>query len=212
MFKKRKLFLHAPLAQLISGAEITPENARFFVTPLPVVLHILSVSLYSVLGAFQFASGLRRRWLSWHRLIGRLLIPAGLIAALSGLWMTLFYPWPVGDGEILYILRLVFGSGMLASLLLGLAALWQRNFGEHGNWMMRAYAIGMGAGTQALTHIPWFLVFGIPDEFTRAMLMGLGWVINLVVAEWVIRKRLTHPKKVSSQPALANSQTVKQIE
>jgi hypothetical protein len=55
--------------------------------------------------------------------------------------------------------------------------------------MMRGYAIGLGAGTQVFTHVPWFLLFGTPDELTRAILMGAGWVINLVVAEWVIRRR-----------------------
>ena len=42
------------LAELSGGAEITPANARFFAAPLPAVLHILSVSVYCVLGAFQF--------------------------------------------------------------------------------------------------------------------------------------------------------------
>ena len=43
------------LAELASGAEITPENARFFAAPLPVVVHILSTSFYLLLGAFQFS-------------------------------------------------------------------------------------------------------------------------------------------------------------
>ena len=34
------------LTQLTGGAEITPANARFFASPLPVVLHIVSASLY----------------------------------------------------------------------------------------------------------------------------------------------------------------------
>src|SRR5947207_8395398 len=84
------------LTQLAGGAEITPDNARFFASPLPVVLHILSVSLYTILGAFQFVPSLRQRRRSWHRIAGRLLIPCGLVAALSGLWMTQFYPWPAG--------------------------------------------------------------------------------------------------------------------
>jgi hypothetical protein len=54
--------------------------------------------------------------------------------------------------------------------------------------MTRAYAIGMGAETQVLTHLPWFILVGKPGESERAALMGAGWVINLVVAEWVIRR------------------------
>ena len=49
------------LTQLAGGAEITPANARFFASPLPVVLHIVSASVYAILGAFQFAPGFRRR-------------------------------------------------------------------------------------------------------------------------------------------------------
>ena len=53
---------------------------------------------------------------------------------------------------------------------------------------MRGYAIGVGAGTQVLTHLPWFILLGKPGELARGLLMGAGWVINLAVAEWIIRK------------------------
>jgi len=175
------------LTQLAGGAVITRANARFFASPLPVVLHIFSVSVYAILGAFQFVPSLRRRRHSWHRVAGRLLIPCGLTAALSGLWMTQFYPWPAGDGAILYGLRLLFGSAMLLSILLGVAAIRRRDFAQHGNWMMRGYAIGLGAGTQALTLAVGAVILGPPSELSRALLMGAGWVINLAVVEWIIR-------------------------
>jgi hypothetical protein len=88
------------LAQLAGGAAITPENARFFAAPLPVVLHIPAVIVYSILGAFQFSPGFRRRHRGWHRAAGRVLVPCGLLVALSGLWMAHFYPWPEGDGQL----------------------------------------------------------------------------------------------------------------
>ena len=56
--------------------------------------------------------------------------------------------------------------------------------------MLRAYAIGMGAGTQALTLMTGALVVGPPSELSRAFLMGAASVINLAVAEWIIRRRL----------------------
>jgi hypothetical protein len=33
------------------------------------------------------------------------------------------------------------------------------------------------------------IIAGPPDEFGKALLMGAGWVINLAVAEWAIRRR-----------------------
>lgn len=176
------------LAQLAGGAEITPANARFFAAPLPVVLHILTVIPYAIIGAFQFPPAFRRRNRGWHRAAGRVLAVLGLVVALTGLWMAHFYPWPEGDGEVLYVTRLVFGSAMAVSIVLALRAVRRRDFVAHGAWMMRAYAIGLGAGTQVLTHLPWFILVGKPGESSRAVLMGAGWVINLVVAEWIIRR------------------------
>jgi uncharacterized membrane protein len=109
------------MIQLGTGAAITPENARFFAAPLPVVLHLVSSLLFCVLGAFQFVPGLRRRQPAWHRISGRLLVPFGLMAALSGLWMAQFYPVGIEspasfDGPMLYVIRLVAGSAMALSL------------------------------------------------------------------------------------------------
>jgi Na+/proline symporter len=86
-------------------------------------------------------------------------------------------------------LRLIFGSAMLLSILLGVAAIRRRDFAQHGDWMLRGYAVGMGAGTQVLTLIAGPLIVGLPSELSRAILMGAAWVINLAVAEWIIRRR-----------------------
>ena len=186
------------LTQLAGGAEITPANARFFASPLPVVLHIVSASVYAILGAFQFASGFRRRWPGWHRAAGRLVVLCGLLVGLSGLWMTLFYPWPKGDGALLYALRLLFGSAMVVSIVLGFTAIRRRDVRRHRAWMMRGYALGLGAGTQALALAAGELVAGPPSELSRALLMGAAWVINLAVAEWAIRKRPAPPARTAA--------------
>lgn len=174
------------LTELTAGAAITPQNARFFASPVPVVTHIVSVTVYSLLGAFQFVPSLRGRR-GWHRIAGRILIPAGLLAALSGLWMSAFYPLPDGTTDV--PLRLFFGSAMLASIVLGLVAIRRRDFVRHSAWMTRGYAIAVGAGTQALVSIPWLLLVGPTDVPTRAVLLGAGWVINVAVAEYVLHRR-----------------------
>lgn len=176
------------LGELTGGAAITPENARFFAAPLPVVVHIISVALYGVLGAFQFAAGFRRRRPGWHRLAGRLLVPCGLLAGVTGLWMTLFYPRPENVGDLLTAFRLLFGTAMILSIVLGFAAIRRRDIAGHRAWMTRGYAIGMGAGTQALVQLPWVLIIGTPGEVPTALLMAAGWLINLAVAERVIRR------------------------
>ncbi|MCC6316649.1 MAG: DUF2306 domain-containing protein [Gemmatimonadaceae bacterium] len=172
------------LAALATGSAGYSDTARFHAAPAPVVLHILAAIPYSIFGAFQFAPALRRH--KWHRIAGRVLGACGLVVALSGLWMAQFYPWPAGDGVGVYVERLLAGTGMLTFLALGVRAAAQMKFPAHGAWMTRAYALGMGAATQVLTHLPYVLLIGTPDETWRAVLMGAGWVINLFVAEWSI--------------------------
>lgn len=187
----------ARVAELAGDPVVMPANARFVATPIPVVLHILAAITYSLLGAFQFAPGFRRSHRWWHRTVGGLLIPAGFVVAGTGLWMTLVYPWAPADGLAVYLERLVFGGAMLVAMVMGTDAIRRRRFAEHGAWMLRAYAIGMGAGTQVLTHLPWFLLMdGPPDGALRAVMMGAGWVINVVVAEAVIARGSVGSRKL----------------
>ncbi|MBI3791099.1 MAG: DUF2306 domain-containing protein [Gemmatimonadetes bacterium] len=105
----------ARVAELARGAPMTADNARFVMMPLPVVLHVLAAIPFSMIGAFQFAPGFRRRHRVWHRTAGKALVAMGLV----------------------------------------------------------------------------FVLVGKPGETERGVMMGAGWVINVVVAEWIIRRRKT---------------------
>lgn len=186
----------ARLTQLAGGATVTSENARFFTAPMPVIIHIVGATVFCLLGAFQFAPTLRSGRNRWHRLSGRVLVPFGLAAATSGLWMAVYYDLPASDNAFVEFLRLVFGSLMVMSLVLGVVAIARRQVDRHRAWMMRGYAIGLGAGTQVLTVLPWVIIVGTPTSSVRAVLMGAGWIINLAVAEYFIR---THPTVESAK-------------
>ncbi|MGO2684561.1 MAG: DUF2306 domain-containing protein [Microbacterium sp.] len=185
------------VGEIATDAPVTPENARFIEMPLPVILHIVGALVYSLVGAFQFLPGLRRRHIGWHRFAGRyLLVPAGLIVALSGLWMTAFYDVPPIDGPALQISRYLVGVLMAASIVLALVAIARRDIPHHGAWMIRAYAVAMGAGTQVLTSAPFAILFGTPSEFWRVVQMDAGWLINIVVAEIIIRRTILRKSPV----------------
>jgi uncharacterized membrane protein len=188
------------LGQLSAGAA-TAENARYFASPVPIVLHIVSVTLFSLLGAAQFAPSLRRR--GWHKNLGRIVVPAGLVAAASGLWMSQLSALPPIQGRALYLTRLAVGVWMMLSLVQGTLAIRRREVQRHQDWMLRGYAVGMGAGTQVLTNLPWVLLFGTPDAPTYAVLMGAGWAINVVVAEVIIRRRAAPVTSIAAQIARA---------
>ena len=171
----------------LSGGR-TPENARFFDLPAPILVHIVGATTFLVLGALQLWPSFRRRRPAWHRWTGRVLVPAGVAGGLSGMWMAAFSDVPAHDNTALMWLRLLFGAVTVAGLVLGLAAIRRRDVRTHQRWMARAYAVGQGAGTQALFLGPYVALVGQPSGNPKAVVMGLAWAVNLAVAEWLVRR------------------------
>ena len=165
-----------------------PENLRVLSAPLPVEFHIFSSVPYCILGIFQFLPTIRRRHPLWHRCAGKLLVVAGLVSALSGLWMTHMYAFPEGlQGDLLFVVRNIVSLAMVLFILLGLSSVLSKKIALHQAWMIRAYALGQGAGTQGFVMLPWIIAVGEPSGLARDVLMTTGWAINIIVAEWVIQ-------------------------
>ena len=177
----------ARLVELSGGPTVLPENPRIDANPLPVVAHIISAIGFALLSACQFSTRLRRRHPRWHRVSGQVLVMLGLVVALSALWMTQFYAHPEDTGLLLYLFRLTFGAGMAACIVAGIAAIRQRDIDQHSAWMTRAYALALGAGTQVFTQGFGEALLGT-QTLTRDLLLGSAWLINLAVAEYVIRR------------------------
>jgi hypothetical protein len=174
----------------LSGAPSPmPPEQRFHDQPLPILLHIVGATGFTLAGALQFSPGLRRRAPQLHRVSGWSSVPLGIVAALAGVWMALFFPPAPGVGTTLNVMRLVVGSTMAAFLAAGVVALLRRDFVGHGAWMKRAYALGIAAGTQALVLIPVTFGLGVDTEASYATAMGAGWLLNAGVAEWLIRRQ-----------------------
>ena len=86
---------------------------------------------------------------------------------------------------------------MVGSIVLGFLAIRRREIARHRAWMMRGYAIGLGAGTQAVLFLFGELIFGKPEVLARALIMGAAWTLNLAAAEWIIRGRPLWPIRLS---------------
>ncbi|MFZ5891024.1 MAG: DUF2306 domain-containing protein [Myxococcota bacterium] len=189
----------ARLMSLSNKGPVSLENARFLHAPVPVVIHIFGATLFCILGAFQFSRGFRLRWPGLHRRMGRVLAVCGLLAGASGLWMTAFYAIPTSmQGPLLYGVRTAVAVAMVACIIIAWRSILQRDVARHEAFMIRAYALGQGAGTQVLVLLPWMLASGQSGGLTRDLLMTLSWLINAVVAEVIIKRRGSVPLKTKT--------------
>jgi len=163
------------------------EGELLVASLVAIVAHIVAMSVFCLLGAFQFSPALRTRH-RWHRAAGRVLIPSGFIAALSSIWLVGFFGGPPEEFALAMV-RLVFAVPMIAFLVCAVLAITRRDFSSHGAWMTRAYAIAVASGTQALVVVLWTIPFGEVDAAAETWLVAVGFVINSLVAEGLIRRR-----------------------
>lgn len=170
---------------LLGDGSVNQDMERYFPFRISITVHVLSTTIFSMLGALQFSSDLRRG--HWHAKAGKLVWASGCVAAVSGIWLTFVFPPGQHDGSALFAIRLIVATTTLFSLIAGLFAALQQNFEKHAAWMIRGYALGMGAGTQVFTHIPLILFPEMASELARTLCMSAGWGINLLVAERIIR-------------------------
>ncbi|MDX1961056.1 MAG: DUF2306 domain-containing protein [Leptospiraceae bacterium] len=177
------------LNNFLSGGPISPENARFFTEPLAVSFHVISSLIFGVLGAFQFSSAIRSSKPEWHRRAGWLLFLSGIISSSSGLYLTAVFPQLETDGPTLFYVRWFVGILMLVCIIQAIRYAIMRKFLVHGAWMMRAYGVGMGAGTQVFTHLPWIFFGSMPTGLPRDAAMAAGWFINIAIVELILRKK-----------------------
>lgn len=185
-----------------AGGSTLPEDLESlpYVEHLPLaLLHLVGGLVFTVLGPLQLSTRVRARWPRWHRWSGRVFVACALGIGVSGVVMNEVFPNAVG-GMLRYTGAHLFGVAMIVALVLGTVAILRKRVTQHRAWMVRAYAIGLGVGTQRLIIIPLFLWFGGVDDLTVGLGMWGGWLVTLLGAELVIRGS-RRPKPVAV-PAL----------
>jgi hypothetical protein len=192
------------LIQVAGGPAVLPADHRFAGLPIALVVHILGAAVFALGGIAQLAPRFRARHPAWHRRSGRAVGVAGLLVAASALWLTLFYEAQPGTGAVLFMLRLIFAPALAACLVLGVAAVRRGDLPTHRAWMIRAYAIGLAAGTQVFTEGIGGAILGT-GVLAGDLAKGAGWAINLAVAEWVIRRPARRRRARSAAPRPARA-------
>lgn len=162
--------------------QIMAISDHYYANPMPIIIHAIAGAMFCLLVPAQFSLGLRRRLPRFHRYAGRFVIAAGLVMALSALWILAVYP--ISGGVAKYSIMIITAVGMIAGLLLSLRYARARNIALHRIWMARALAVVFGGSTAGLVTIPIFVTFGEVDDAMVAMTRWAGLCINLMVVEW----------------------------
>lgn len=162
------------------------EKAYLGETPISVVLHAICGATFALFAPLQLFTSVRRRFPRLHKRLGWVLVSAGTIIAVTGLIMVALHPFSATLP--LRATRVVVGSLVIACLALGIRAIKDRDIAGHRAWMLRTYALILGAGTQAVILLPVLLTYGPLSAPLQDVATALCWPLNLAIAEWVIRR------------------------
>jgi uncharacterized membrane protein len=160
-----------------------------------LVTHVFTALVALVLGPLQFVPAIRARR-RWHRRIGRTYLLVGVLpAAVTAVPVALL------SGRIVTQVGLVIPAiGWLVTAGFAVRAIRHGDVAAHREWMTRNYALTFLAVT-ARVLVPLMLLTGLatgviaaadaPTVVTSLIPVGqvLGWMINLALAEVLIRRR-----------------------
>ncbi|MBK8085395.1 MAG: DUF2306 domain-containing protein [Devosia sp.] len=159
-----------------------PEDSRRLGTvPVWHFMHVLGGATFGILGPIQFGRVLQRRYGLLHRVMGRMFVAAGAMLSLSSL--SLLWHFPETYSVAVNSARLLFGIALGVALAMAMLAIRKRDVARHRNWMIRAYAIGMGATAVTMVFLPVYAITGVPPAGLVSDVLFLGcWTACVIFA------------------------------
>ena len=151
-------------------------------------VHVLTSMFLLIAGFTQFYNPFKNKMVNIHRTMGKLyIIVLLLLSGPAGFIMSLYANGGLLSQTAFTILSVLWIFFTVKAYL----AIRNRDFVQHGNFMIRSYALTLSALTLRAWKFLLVILFH-PHPMDAYMLVAwLGWVPNLILAEYLIRKKLS---------------------
>ena len=176
---------------LVSGTEPEPEDfeSRYVAHPWLTYLHMTLGASYLLGAPLQLSERFRTRHYTFHRRLGRVLVPTALISVALAIVIGVQFPW---GGTPEAIATVIFSCWFAVCLLAAVRAIRRGDVATHRRWMIRAFATGVAVGTIRIW-IGLFLVTGLLDfHDSFAAAFWVAFTVHVLAGEWYVR---TSPAK-----------------
>lgn len=153
------IFLRADFLIEASQVEYTdpletfnPFDGRYEQFSLVSWAHLIPAFIIFGLGPLQFIRPIRKNYLNFHRWSGRLWITAGAIAAFSGGFIGILYPFMgVGaEGFNESMATVFFAVYALFCLYKAYSSIRAKRFAAHREWMIRSWGVMLAVSTERI--------------------------------------------------------------
>jgi uncharacterized membrane protein len=168
----------------ISRDEIALLDTRYAAHPSAALWHVIPGAVFLIGACLQFSTRFRNRHLALHRILGRVLLGAVAVSALTGIYFGAIIPL-AGAGEISS--TAVFGVLLLVAIVRAIVAIRRGDVVRHRHWMIRAFAVAVGVAVIRVVAavMAWIEPLTIRDIIGPSF--WSGWLISVAAAELWIR-------------------------
>jgi len=171
-------------AFLTPGQTVHPTmQAAYAEHPWRILIHVAASLVALAVGPWQFIPALRRRK-ALHRGLGFIYFLAVFVGGISGL----FTAFIAQGGMISQIGFVTLAQLWVVTAILALIAIKRGDYRSHEMWAIRSFALTFAAVTIRLQLGAGFAAGQRFEDFYW-MLSWTCWIPNLLVAEWLIRRR-----------------------
>jgi len=175
-------------AFLTPGQTVHPAmKAAYAAYPWRILIHVAASLVALALGPWQFIPALRRRK-ALHRGLGFIYFLAVFVGGISGL----FTAFIAQGGMISQVGFMTLSVLWIGSSIAALLAIKRGDYQDHQAWAIRSFALTFSAVTIRLQLGAGFATGQRFEDFYW-MLSWSCWIPNLIVAEWLIRRRPSAP-------------------
>ncbi len=151
--------------------------------------HVYSAIFTVFVGFTQFSKSVRKKYPKVHKYIGwSYVIIVMCLAAPSGLYIGLYANGGLSS-QISFLLLSIF---WFSFTLLALLKIRKKDFISHRKYMIRSYALTLSAITLRAWKYILVVLFEPKPMDIYIVVAWLGWVLNLIIAEYIIYKINKH--------------------
>ena len=162
-------------------------------------VHMLGGTLMLFLGGVNLYVGATRKHFKFHKLVGRVYLLGGSIAAISAITMALSPAHKSDPSVMLTNLSsslTTLAMAWLAAAVMGYRAVRNRRFDSHRDWMIRSYVLAWAfVFCRIVSRVPAVGELGGGQAF-----IWLSWVAPLLLCEVAIQWRVGANNSVQTKP------------
>ncbi|OAS82115.1 MULTISPECIES: DUF2306 domain-containing protein [Metabacillus] len=161
---------------------LTNESLWVFMIRIHISLAIVSL----ITGSLGFIKAIRVKSINFHRWNGRIYVLSIVLNFIPGVYVSLF----ATGGWFSTIGFLILNTLWLVTTILSYLYIKRRKMILHSQWMIRSFFLSLANMTiyiiVAITHN----LLNFPYENSYMVAVWLCWIINLLFAELIIRKKV----------------------